>query len=167
MRFRVVTYNIHKGIGGVDRRYRLQRVIDTLSHVAADIVCLQEVDDGVPRSKFEKQAHALAEALATPHVAYQRNVKLKQGGYGNAILSRFPLTDVTDVDLTIPLKKRRRALLAKCRTNIDGHRRTVLLASLHLGLAGIERQMQLRRLLRHPFFGTGYIQVVGRDRRRL
>ncbi len=150
MSFRVVTYNIHKGIGGVDRRYRLERVIETLSHFDADIVCLQEVDDGVPRSKHDEQAQVLSEALALPHMAFQRNVKLKQGAYGNAILSRFPLTDITHVDLTVPLKKRRRALLAHCRLQVDGHRRTVLVACMHLGLAGFERQIQLCRLMQHP-----------------
>ena len=150
MSFRVVSYNIHKGIGGVDRRYRLDRIIETLGHLEADIVCLQEVDDGVPRSNHDQQAQLLSEALSLPHMAYQRNVSLKQGAYGNAILSRFSLTDITHVDLTVPLKKRRRALLAHCRLQMDGHRRTVLVASLHLGLAGIERQIQLRRLLQHP-----------------
>ena len=149
MRFRLVTYNIHKGIGGVDRRYRLQRIVETLRHCRADVVCLQEVDQGVPRSKRQEQAAVLSEALALPHFAFQQNVKLKQGGYGNAILSRFPLTDVTHVDLTVPLKKRRRALLAHCRVQSEGHRRTVLVASVHLGLAGYERQIQLRRLLEH------------------
>ncbi|NOZ40964.1 MAG: endonuclease [Planctomycetes bacterium] len=150
MSFRVVTYNIHKGIGGIDRRYRLERVIETLKHFDADIVCLQEVDDRVPRSKHDEQAEVLSEALALPHIAFQRNVKLKQGAYGNAILSRYPLSDITHVDLTVPLKKRRRALLAHCRLHVDGHRRTVLLACLHLGLAGFERQIQLRRLMQHP-----------------
>ncbi len=150
MNFRVVTYNIHKGIGGIDRRYQLERVIETLRHCHADMVCLQEVDDGVPRSKHDSQAQVLSEALALPHFAYQHNVKLKHGAYGNAILSRFPLADITHVDLTIPLKKRRRALLAHCRIPVDGHRRTVLVASLHLGLAGFERQIQLQRLLQHP-----------------
>ncbi len=149
MSFRVVTYNIHKGIGGVDRRYQLDRIVETLSHLEADIVCLQEVDDGVPRSHHDQQAKMLSEALALPHMAFQRNVKLKQGFYGNAILSRFPLRDVTHVDLTVPLKKRRRALLAKCRVNLDHHRHTLLISSLHLGLAGIERRIQLRRLLHH------------------
>ncbi len=31
MRFRLMTYNIHKGNGGVDRRYRFERIIETLS----------------------------------------------------------------------------------------------------------------------------------------
>ena len=51
MRFRIVTYNIHKGIGGIDRRYRPERIAETLAHYEPDIVFMQEVDDGVPRSK--------------------------------------------------------------------------------------------------------------------
>lgn len=153
-RFRVVTYNIHKGIGGVDRKYRLERIVDTLEHFAADVVCLQEVDDGVPRSKYHRQADLLASELSLPHVAYQRNVKLKRGSYGNAILSRFPLADITNVDLTIPLKKRRRALLATCPVTLGKQQRNVLIASLHLGLAGFERQMQLRKLLRQRAVAT-------------
>lgn len=147
MSFRIVTYNIHKGIGGVDRRYQLQRIVDTILHCQPDIVCLQEVDDDVPRSRHEEQAKVLSAALEMPHFAYQRNVKLKQGAYGNAILSRTPLTDITHVDLTIPLKKRRRALLAKCQLKINGHSHTLLVASMHLGLAGFERKLQLKRLL--------------------
>lgn len=150
MNFRVVTYNIHKGIGGVDRRYRLERIVETLAHLEADILCLQEVDDGVPRSRHHCQVELLAEALRMSHQAFQKNVHLKCGGYGNAILSRYPLHDVADVDLTVPLKKRRRALLAKCRLHLEHHQRTVLIGSLHLGLAGVERTIQLRRLLAHP-----------------
>ena len=150
MRFRVVTYNIHKGIGGVDRRYRLERIVETLQLLKADLVCLQEVDDDVPRSRLDSQARLLSDALGMPHRAFQRNVRLKRGSYGNAILSHHALSDVTNVELTIPLKKRRRALLAHCRLQRDGLRRKVLIASLHLGLAGFERRLQLRRLLEHP-----------------
>ena len=150
MRLRVVTYNIHKGIGGVDRRYRIERIVQTLKHLSPDLVCLQEVDQGVPRSRHDEQAQLLGEALNFPHVAFQKNVRLRRGGYGNAILSRFPLDELGHVDLTIPLKKRRRALVARCQINTGGHRRTVWIASLHLGLAGFERVMQLRRLLGHP-----------------
>ena len=109
MRFRLVTWNIHKGIGGVDRRYRLDRIVDTLRHYAPDIVHLQEVTDGVPRSGNDRQVDLIGEALGLHHRAYQPNVHLSQGTYGNAILSRYPLHDVHDIDLKIPLKKRRRA----------------------------------------------------------
>ncbi|MEO1981038.1 MAG: endonuclease/exonuclease/phosphatase family protein [Fuerstiella sp.] len=147
MQFRVVTYNIHKGIGGLDRRYRPERIVETLMRYQPDIVLLQEVDDQVPRSRCDCQVELLADALEMKHHAFQRNVKLKRGHYGNAILSRFPLTDVQHVDLTIPLKKRRRALLAHCRLKFEGHQRSVLIGNVHLGLAGFERRIQLRRLL--------------------
>ena len=55
MQFRLVTYNIHKGIGGVDRLYRPERIVETLAHYQPDIVLLQEVDDGVPRSRHHRQ----------------------------------------------------------------------------------------------------------------
>ena len=147
MRVRLLTYNIHKGIGGIDREYRLERVIETIGHCHPDIALLQEVDDGVPRSRRERQVDALAAELNLPHVAYQRNVVLREGHYGNAILSRFPLADIQHLELTIPLKKRRRALSAHCRLRGEGHTRTMLLFNFHLGLAGFERVLQLRRFL--------------------
>ena len=147
--FRLISYNIHKGIGGVDRRYRPERIVETLKQCSADIIFLQEVDDQVPRSRMDFQVELFSEALEMKHFAYQRNVHLKQGHYGNAILSRFPLLDVEDIDLTIPLKKRRQGLLAHCRMKIEGHQRTMLLVNVHLGLAGFERKMQLRKLLDH------------------
>jgi endonuclease/exonuclease/phosphatase family metal-dependent hydrolase len=148
IRFRLLTYNIHKGIGGVDRRYRLDRIIEAISHCQPDIALLQEVDDGVPRSRRHCQADLLAEALQLPHQAFQQNVRLREGHYGNAILSRFPLYDVRDLDLTVPLKKRRRGLIAHCRLHSEDHTRTLVVANLHLGLAGYERTIQLRRFLR-------------------
>ena len=148
---RVVTYNIHKGIGGTDRKYRPQRIIDVLADLKPQIALLQEVDDGVPRSNRHCQVELLAEALGYRHSAFQRNVHLKHGYYGNAILSHYPLKSVQNIDLTIRPKKRRRALLARCRLDIGHHTRSLLIVNLHLGLSGLERQIQLRRLLkRHP-----------------
>jgi endonuclease/exonuclease/phosphatase family metal-dependent hydrolase len=147
MRFRLLTYNIHKGIGGLDRRYDLTRIVDTIAHYQPDVALLQEVDEGAPRSQLHCQYEMLAEALALPHRSYQRNVRLKVGHYGNALLSRFPLADVVDLDLTIPFKKRRAALIARIQAPVGEHTRTVAIANVHLGLAGFERAIQLRRLL--------------------
>lgn len=147
MRFRLLTYNIHKCIGGMDRKYHPDRVIEVLSHYQPDIALLQEVDDGVPRSSHHRQVDLLGDALDYRYRAYQKNVRLKTGDYGNAILSRFPLFDVNHVDLTVPMKKRRRALIAHCRVHHEGHTRRMLLMNVHLGLAGYERTIQARRLL--------------------
>ena len=166
MHFRLVTYNIHKGIGGTDRKYQLERIVETLKHCKPDIALLQEVDDGVPRSKRQRQAELLAKEVGLKHHAYQRNVHLKNGHYGNAILSRFPLSNVCNIDLTVKFKKRRRALLAHCRVQVGGHRRTVSVINVHLGLAGLERQYQLRKLLANRHFqeATGRSPaVIGGD----
>jgi len=165
-KLRLVTYNIHKGIGGADRRYRLERVVEVLQKCQPDIALLQEVDDGVPRSHRDRQVDLLAEATGLPHRAYQRNVRLKQGHYGNAVLSRFPLSSEANIDLTIPLKKRRRALVVHCRVPVGGHRRSLLLINVHLGLSSMERQLQLRRLLKsHPLANAAWRlpMVIGGD----
>lgn len=148
MRFQIVTYNIHKGIGGVDRRYRPQRIVETLIHYNPDIVFLQEVDDAVPRSRHHRQVDLLGDALEMPHRVYQPNVQLRAGWYGNAILSRFPLSKFGDIDLTVRFKKRRRAMVAHCDIRWGHHSRSVWLFNFHLGLAGFERAVQVRRFLR-------------------
>ena len=149
MHFRLLTYNIHKGIGGVDRRYDLARIVGVIRHHRPDVALLQEVDEGVPRSRRDRQAELIAEAVELPHLAFQCNVKCREGHYGNAILSRFPLSDAVDVDLSIPLKKRRRAQVVRCTALHAGHQRSFTVINVHLGLAGFERRIQIRRLLRH------------------
>ena len=152
MRFQIITYNIHKGIGGVDRHYRPERIVETLSHYEPDIVLMQEVDDGVPRSRGHRQVDWIGDALGLKFRAYQANVRLRRGHYGNAILSRFPISDVRDIELTVPLKKRRRALAVRCHLRTDQHERSLILFNFHLGLAGYERRVQLRRLLLDELF---------------
>ena len=166
MHLRLVTYNIHKGIGGRDRRYRPERIIDTIAHVEPDVAFLQEVDEDVPRSRHDMQAELLASKLGFAHIAFQRNVTLKKGWYGNAIVSRFPLSEIESYDLTVRFKKRRQALMARCKVPVGEHTRSLLLANLHLGLAGPERPYQLRKLLKHHLLADAQRQtpvVVGGD----
>jgi endonuclease/exonuclease/phosphatase family metal-dependent hydrolase len=154
VRLRIVTYNVHKCIGGLDRRYDPARVVATLSHHQPDVVLLQEVDALAARSNHDRQVDILGERLGFRHRAYFGNVRLRRGGeYGNAILSRFPIVDARNIDLTIPPKKRRGALHAKLRVRLpSGHLRTLHVYALHLGLSGMERKIQIRRFLAsHPF----------------
>jgi endonuclease/exonuclease/phosphatase family metal-dependent hydrolase len=154
MRFRVVTWNIHKGIGGVDRRYRIERVISLLAEIRPDVALLQEVAADMPRALGDDQIHVLAHELGMRHFAYSPQHRFTRGGYGNAVLSHWPLYDVHHVDLTIGTRKRRGALQAKARLRIGRHARSIVLCNMHLGLAGSERGLQLERFLAaHPFRG--------------
>lgn len=154
MRIRILSWNIHKGIGGTDRRYRLDRIIDTIQALEPDISLLQEVSDDWPTTRREMQIDELKEALQLDHVAFGREHRFKTGGYGNAILSRFPLHDIHHIDLTVGWRKKRGALLAKAVIRDAGHQQTVVVSNLHLGLAGSERGKQLELFLEsEPFRG--------------
>lgn len=151
---RVLIYNIHKCVGGVDRRYDLSRVVDVINHYQPDVALLQEVVRHSVVASNSLQADILAEAMGLSHRIWIPNVRPSEArGYGNAIFSRWPILDTENIDLTVGPKKRRSALYAKVRTQVssaaDGqpHTRTVHFFNLHLGLSGIERKMQLRKLL--------------------
>ncbi|KAA3630847.1 MAG: endonuclease [Proteobacteria bacterium] len=144
---RLLTWNIHKGIGSIDRRYNLDRVVEVIRYYDSDVVVLQEVDDGVPRSGSDSQAEKLADVLGYPHFHFGPNVTLKRGCYGNATLSRFPVSRRCNIDLTFPGKKARGGLYTELRAQANGHRLRLHLVNVHLGLSGMERRWQIRRLL--------------------
>lgn len=157
MKLRFLSYNIHKCIGGIDRRYDPARVCDTIGHYEPDVVLLQEVDQLAKRSNHDRQVDVLGDLLGYRHRTYFPNVKVRGGGeYGNAILSRFPLTDTRNIDLTVGKRKRRSVLHARYRVRLPNRRRsrTVHVFNMHLGLSGSERKIQLQRFLdSHPFNG--------------
>lgn len=152
MRVRLLSYNIHKCIGGVDRRYDPERVRDVIAHYHPDICLLQEVDAGCRRSEHHHQVDLLGDLLGMRHRTWFPNVRVRGGGqYGNAILSRWPLTETRNIDLSIPLKKKRSVLHGRYRIRLKRRRgvttRTLHVYNLHLGLAGAERKVQLRKFL--------------------
>lgn len=98
---RLVTFNIHHGVGG-DARHDLPRLATVLAGVDADVVCLQEVDRHFgDRSEDVDQALLLSRALDM-QLAWGPAIDEPQAGdrpprqYGNALLSRLPIL-VSDV----------------------------------------------------------------------
>lgn len=145
---RLMSYNIHKGVGGRDLRYRLERVVDVIAHEEVDFACLQEVDHDARRTRFDDQATLLAEALGFPYTLYQINHRIKRGGYGNLILSRWPFATHHQISLKMEWRKKRGAQLVVAETPTD----RVHLVHWHLGLAERERHWQVRHLLAHNLF---------------
>lgn len=148
---RLLSYNIHKGFGGTDRRYRLQRVIDVIRAEQADLICLQEVDFDVRRSNHDDQPAILADALRANVCLYQLNHPHRGGtggGYGNLLLSRWPLLSQHQVSLRHHRRKNRGAQVVVVQTP-EG---PLHLVNWHLGLREHERRWQAGHLLAHPAF---------------
>src|SRR5262245_40115503 len=153
MLLKVLTYNIHRAIG-VDRRFRPGRIVDILSHHNADLVLLQEVDEGVPRSRELDLARELSHASGYPHVVAGYNVSLKAGRYGNAVLSRWPFRIHRNIDLTVDGRKRRGCLHARLTIDKGGSAHDMDVFNLHLGLSARERTRQIGMLLRSAEFAA-------------
>jgi endonuclease/exonuclease/phosphatase family metal-dependent hydrolase len=153
MRLRILSYNIHRAIG-VDRRFLPERIAEVLAVHDADIALLQEVDEGVPRSRELDLARVLAARAGYEHVAVGHNVSLRRGRYGNATLSRYPILRERNIDLSIGRRKRRGCQYTEMRVDGRGGRRHRLdVFNLHLGLSARERQQQVGLLIGAQEFG--------------
>jgi endonuclease/exonuclease/phosphatase family metal-dependent hydrolase len=151
---RVVVWNVHKCVGGLDRRCDPTRIAAVIAHAEPDVVLLQEVAQNGKWYGGHRQVDVLGDALGLPHRSYFVNVRFgpRRGEYGNAILSRLPIASTENLDLTLPNRKARSVLHAELRipvTDAEGkdHVRTLHVFNLHLGLGEAERREQLRRLL--------------------
>ncbi len=140
--FKIMTYNIHSGIGR-DKRYQLDRIIRIIAEEDPDIVALQEVDKNLPRSNFDDQSKIIAEALDM-HYHHCVNRYIGKGEYGITTLSRVPLKNPKRHELTF---RRRLEPRGGLRTDLALNGSSLHIFNVHLGLRTRERQHQRRRLL--------------------
>jgi endonuclease/exonuclease/phosphatase family metal-dependent hydrolase len=138
----LVSYNIHSGIG-TDGRFDLDRVGEVLRDIDADIIALQEVGDYRGVTPREDQPEHLAHLLGL-HMAFGPNVVRNGRRYGNAILTRLPIRQFHNYDLSVGRREPRGAL--RCDLDIGGGR-LLHVFCLHLGLGIRERRRQESLLL--------------------
>lgn len=165
MKLRLVSYNIHRAIGS-DRRFRPDRVVRILENHSADVVLLQEVDKGVPRSRRMDMARVLAKELGYDYVAEGMNVTLREGRYGNATLSKHPIRRSRNINLSVGRKKSRGCQYATVELSANGTHQQIEVFNLHLGLSARERRQQLGLLLSAREFAsldTAAPCIVGGD----
>jgi endonuclease/exonuclease/phosphatase family metal-dependent hydrolase len=160
--FRISTYNIHK-CRGYDLKFAPHRIIGVLRELDADILCLQEVvnipnGSGARRAADEAspslfdQAGEIARAFPEYYVAFGTTRPFRSGMYGNMTLTRLPLTESRNYDVTRRGRERRGVL----ETEVDaGNGIIVHIYNVHLGTGHMERRFQARRLvhghiLTHP-----------------
>jgi endonuclease/exonuclease/phosphatase family metal-dependent hydrolase len=140
-RFRIATYNIHKG-QGLDGRVRIERIARVLAEIDADIVALQEVVSHEGLSIQDHQASYLADRFGYFH-AIGETRKHRGGVYGNVTLSRWGFELIRHVDLSVPGREERGVL----RTDVRIGPHLLHIFNAHLGTAYRERRTQAVRLI--------------------
>ena len=135
---RIVTYNIHRS-RGMDRRTQPHRIAAVLSNIDADVVALQEVIGAGPRGT--SHIEEIGASLGMGWVMAPARV-LRGHQFGNAVLSRFPIRDHAEHDLSWKTCEERR--LQRADIDVNGH--TLHVYNVHLGTAILERRHQAERL---------------------
>ena len=147
---RVVTYNVHRCLGG-DGRVSPTRIARVLERLDADVVALQELDSGHARTRGEDQLALIAKILGM-HAYFCPAVTSGDSQYGHGVLSREPI------------RLLRRAVLPKGGRNRAEPREAlwvtvpwlgqeVQLLSTHLGLGAAEQASQVAHLLEPKWLG--------------
>jgi endonuclease/exonuclease/phosphatase family metal-dependent hydrolase len=136
---RVVTYNIHR-CRGMDRRTRPERIAAMLATIDPDVAALQEVIG--PGLTGAGHAEELGAALGMGWVMAPAR-ELRRHQFGNVILSRYPIREHAQYDLSWKTCEPR----CSQRVAIDlAGLGTLQIFNVHLGTALLERRYQARRL---------------------
>lgn len=149
MQLTVLTVNLHKGFGFLNRRFILHELREAVRAVSADVVFLQEVlgehelhAARIPAWPQAPHYEFLADSLWSDF-AYGRNAVYPQGHHGNALLSKFAITHHRNHDVSIEGPERRGLLHSVLRL-AEG--RELHAICVHLGLRESHRQRQVERL---------------------
>ncbi len=145
----IATYNIHKGFSQFNRRLVINELRERLRELDADIVFLQEVQGEHlrhPERHSDYPAAPQHEFLADEfweHHAYGMNAVYEEGHHGNAILSRFPIVQMRNKDVSAHRFEQRGVL--HCEIDVQG--RLVHCFCVHFGLFAKGRRAQMHDLI--------------------
>lgn len=106
---RILTYNIHHG-EGMDGVIDLERIAEVIKRAKPDLVALQEVDRGVERTKRVDQPAVLAK-MTGMRAIFEKNIDYQGGEYGNAVLTRLPVSSFRNHKLPQSLPNEQRGML--------------------------------------------------------
>ena len=143
---RLLTVNCHKGFNWLNRRFILPELREAVRTLSCDLVFLQEVlgehQRLFPERTWQPQYEFLADSM-WPEYAYGRNAVYPEGHHGNALLSRFPIVDHYNLDVSVHGNEERGLLYAQL--DWPGHGPCHAIC-VHLGLRESHRQRQAHLL---------------------
>ena len=156
---RVATYNVHRWQGANGRaKPDVARAGYVISELDADVVALQEVlrpfDEEGPTA--DDELGQLCDELDL-YLVFAATRRHRRGQLGNAVLSRFPITGVSVLDISYSRIERRGALFAQ--VGCAGENLGVV--ATHLSLVDGTRHRQVQSLMEHPALNSGPAVLMG------
>ena len=148
---RIATYNIHKCVG-LDRKYRPERIAEVLREIDADIIALQEVSNNSLTVEIGRQAEFISKTLLMDF-RLGHNRFINGGEYGNAVLSRLPIKDHKNYDISVKRYERRGCLWA----GIEIGSSELQFLNVHFGTSFFERRLQVKKLLADEALGSSLL----------
>ena len=146
----IATYNMHKGLSPLNTRLRLPDIARSLKTLSADVVFLQEVQGrhSAHAQRFanwpaESQHHYLARQLQAK-ATYGLNCTYEHGHHGNAILSRIPVAQWCNRDISVNRFECRGVL--HCDLTPPGWAMPLTALCVHLNLLARDRKKQFLAL---------------------
>ncbi len=150
---KVTTYNIHKGMSPLNRHLRVEEIAQALETLSPDLLFLQEVQgknllralrhEGWPQLP---QHHYLARRL-DHKVAYGLNAAYEHGHHGNALLSRYPIIEWCNRDISVNRFESRGVL--HCVMLPKGWQQPVVALCAHFNLLARDRRKQYANLVHY------------------
>lgn len=157
--FKIMSYNIHSGIG-MDGVFDMNRIVGVIRQAGADMIGLQEADvHWGPRSRFGHTVEELAQALGMfYYTAPVYDLPPQREGepsrqFGVAVLSRFPIVRAANHRLTRLSTQDREAPptpmpgFAETVLDVDGAAVTVYVTHLDYRPDPALRQLQVTEML--------------------
>lgn len=142
---RILTYNIHHGEGS-DGVFDLPRLARVIASADPDLVALQEVDEKTERSGGVSQVSELGRLTGLRPV-FGEAMPFDNGGYGVAVLSRWPVVSVQNRPLPRPIPDREPRTALTVTVRPSGGLDDVRFTSTHFEYGrGSTRELQAQAL---------------------
>jgi endonuclease/exonuclease/phosphatase family metal-dependent hydrolase len=150
---RIATFNTHKGFTHFNARFVLHSQRELLRKLHADVIFLQEVQDVHTKhsKRFEAwstsgQVEYLSDTIWSDY-AYGKNSVYPAGHHGNALLSKFPIINSTNHDISAHAVEQRGMLHSEI--NVTGWDTSLHAICIHLGLFAHWRRQQLDAIAKY------------------
>ena len=141
---RIMSFNTQHCLNYVERRIDFDVMARAIIDSDADVVGLNEMRGIGPDPEFKAQTERLAELTGMKYYYFAPALHMKQGLYGNALLSRIPIKSAKTIIIPDPVLKngsRHYETLCILKAELEGG---ITLLVTHFGLNSDEQKKRRR-----------------------